>query len=91
MAVIDALEGAIVPHLATGQTVVLDLTEVTFADSSLLKVLQEARGKASEGGGALFVRNPSEGVRKLLSLGELDDLVQAEALRQNEANEAPHP
>jgi anti-anti-sigma factor len=77
------IEAAIEPHLARGQTIVVDLSGVTFADSTLLRVLHNARGKASDGGGALLIRNPSEGVRKLLSLGALDDLVQAEVDRQN--------
>jgi hypothetical protein len=33
----------------------------------------------------LLVRNPSDQVRQLLSLGDLDDLVQAEVDRQNDA------
>jgi anti-anti-sigma factor len=85
IASLEELEGAIEPHLAKGQTIVLDLSEVTFADSTLLRVLHQARGKANDGGGALLVRNPSDGIRRLLSLGDLDDLVQAEADRQNNA------
>jgi anti-sigma B factor antagonist len=82
---LDDLQSAVEPHLAPGQTVVLDLSGVTFADSTLLKVLQQARGKADTVGGALLVRNPSDQVRQLLSLGDLDDLVQAEVDRQNDA------
>ena len=40
---VDDLQGAIEPFLAPGQTVILDLSEVTFADSTLLKVLAQAR------------------------------------------------
>jgi anti-anti-sigma factor len=85
LAGLDDLQSAIEPHLAQGQTVVLDLSDVTFADSTLLNVLNRARNKASDRSGALLVRNPSPVVRRLLSLGDLDDLVQAEADRQNEA------
>ena len=84
MAGLDDLQGAIEPHLAPGQTVVLDLSDVRFADSTLLKVLQQARGKADNAGGALLVRNPSDEVRKLLALGDLDDLVRAEVDRLND-------
>lgn len=84
MAGLDDLQRAVEPHLAAAQTVVLDLSGVKFADSTLLKVLHQARGKANEVGGALLVRNPSDGVRKLLSLGDLDDLVQTEVDRQND-------
>ena len=84
MASLDDLQGAVEPHLAPGQTVVLDLSDVTFADSTLLKVLVQARGKANDVGGALLVRNPSDQLRKLLSIGDLDDLVRAEVDRQND-------
>ena len=84
LAGLDDLQSAVEPHLAPGQTVVLDLSDVTFADSTLLKVLVQARGKADDVGGALLVRNPSDQVRQLLSLGDLDDLVHAEVDRQND-------
>jgi anti-sigma B factor antagonist/stage II sporulation protein AA (anti-sigma F factor antagonist) len=83
MSGLDDLQSAVEPHLAPGQTVVLDLSGVTFADSTLLKVLTQARGKANQTGGALLVRNPSDQVRQLLALGDLDDLVRAEVDRQN--------
>jgi anti-anti-sigma factor len=85
MAGLDDLQSAIEPHLAPGQTVVLDLSAVRFADSTLLRVLSQARGRADEVGGALLVRNPSSQVRQMLSIGSLDDLVQAEVDRQNES------
>ena len=84
LAGLDDLQSAVEVHLAPGQTVVFDLSGVTFADSTLLKVLQRARGKAHDVGGALLVRNPSDQIRQLLSIGDLDDLVQAEADRQND-------
>jgi anti-anti-sigma factor len=84
MAGLDALQSAVEPQLAPGQTVVLDLSGVTFADSTLLKVLVQARGKANDVGGALLVRNPSDQVRQLLSISDLDDLVHAEVDRQND-------
>ena len=84
MASLDDLQSAVEPHLAPGQTVVLDLSEVTFADSTLLKVLVQARGKANDIGGALLVRNPSDQLRKLRAIGDLDDLVHAEVDRQND-------
>lgn len=84
MAGLDDLQNAIEPHLASGQTVVLDLSNVTFADSTLLRVLTQARGRADEVGGALLVRNPSDQIRQVLSIGKLDDLVHAEVDRQND-------
>lgn len=84
MAGLEDLHGAIEPHLAPGQTVVLDLSGVTFADSTLISVLIQARGKANDVGGALLVRNPSREIRQLLSFGDLDDLAHAEVDRQND-------
>lgn len=84
MAGLDDLQSAVEPHLAPDQTVVLDLSDVTFADSTLLRVLVQARGKANELGGALLVRNPSDQIRRLLTIGDLEDLVQAEVDRQND-------
>ena len=81
---VDELQKAVEPHLAPGQTVVLDLSHVTFADSTLLHVLDRARGRVDQMGGALLVRNPSDQIRQLLAIGALDDLVQAEVDRQNE-------
>lgn len=84
MAGLDDLQRAIEPHLAPGQTVVLDLSAVTFADSTLLKVLSQARGQADQVGGALLVRNPSDQVRQLLSFADLTDLAQTEVNRLND-------
>lgn len=84
LAGLDDLQRAIEPHLARGQTVVVDLSGVRFADSTLLRVLSHARGRADDVGSALLVRNPSDDVRKLLSLGDLDELVHAEVDRQND-------
>ena len=84
LAGLDDIQSVIEPHLASGQTIVLDLSGVTFADSTLLNVLHRARSRANDGGGALLVRNPSDRILQLLSLGDLDDLVQTEVGRQND-------
>jgi stage II sporulation protein AA (anti-sigma F factor antagonist) len=84
LAGVGDLRHAIEPFLAPGQTVVMDLSEVTFADSSLLNVLAEARNGMRDAGGSLLLRNPSEVTRKLLTIGQLDDLVQDEVDRQND-------
>jgi anti-anti-sigma factor len=84
LAGLNDLQDAIEPLLAPGQTVVLDLSEVTFADSTLLKVITHAHGRVTNAGGALLLRNPSDQTRRLLTLGQLDDLVQEEVDRQND-------
>ena len=85
MSGVGDLRHAIAPFLAPGQTVVMDLSEVTFADSTLLNVLAEARRELDSAGGALLVRNPSEVARRILTIGQLDDLVQREVDRQNDS------
>jgi anti-anti-sigma factor len=80
---VGELRDAVEPFLAPDQTVVLDLQEVTFADSALLNALVQARGALTEVGGSLLLRNPSVMARRLLTLGELNDLVQDEVERQN--------
>jgi len=78
------LRDAVEPFLAPDQTVVLDLRDVTFADSAFLNALVQARGALTEVGGSLLLRNPSVMARRLLTLGELNDLVQDEVDRQND-------
>jgi anti-anti-sigma factor len=73
------------PYLGPGQTIVMDLSQVTFADSTLIKVLVRARGELTAAGGSLLLRNPSAQARRLLTFGELERLVQDEADRQNGA------
>lgn len=63
------LAGAIADVLASGaQTVVVDYTNVTFCDSSGLRVLVQAAKLARATGGAFVVHNPT---RPLLRLAEL--------------------
>ena len=81
---VGELRDAVEPFLAPDQTVVLDLRDVTFADSAFLNTLVQARGALTELGGSLLLRNPSVMARRLLTLGELNDLVQDEVERQND-------
>lgn len=81
---VEQLRDAIQPALAPAQTVVMDLSGLTFADSSLLSVLATARGALTRSGGSLLLRNPSEQARRVLTLGQLDHLVHDEIDRQNE-------
>ena len=81
---VGELRDAVEPFLAPDQTVVLDLRDVSFADSSFLNALVQARGALTEVGGSLLLRNPSVLARRLLTLSELNDLVQDEVERQND-------
>jgi anti-sigma B factor antagonist len=60
--------------LATGPTaLVLDLDAVTFIDSTGLGVLVELGHNATDGGGALVLRNPSPRVVRILQTSGLHD------------------
>jgi anti-anti-sigma factor len=83
MAAMELLRDSVEPYLAPQQTIVMDLSQVTFADSTLIKVLVRARGELTAAGGSLLLRNPSENARRLLTFGELESLIHDEADRQN--------
>lgn len=51
---------------------VLDLTDVTFMDSTGLKVLLSIQRRADLAGGTLAVAGPTRSVRKILALTGLD-------------------
>lgn len=84
MATCERLRDAIEPYLGPRQTVILDLAEVGFMDSSMLNLLAHARSKLSEDGGSLILRNPSEAARRLLTLAEMSDLLEAERIAEND-------
>lgn len=56
-------------------TIVLDLSGVTFIDSSGLRALVAAHKRAQAGGGELVVAGPSEPVLRLLGLTGLDQVL----------------
>ena len=74
----EHLRDAIEPHLGPRQTIVLDLSLVRFADSSMLKVLVQARGRLTKDGGSLVLRNPSEAAHRLLTVARAQDLLDIE-------------
>ena len=77
MATCGRLRDAIEPHLGPQQTIVLDLSDVQFADSSCLTGLVHARGNLTADGGSLMLRNPSDAARRLLSAASLGFLRRA--------------
>jgi anti-anti-sigma factor len=81
IATCERLRDAIEPHLGPKQTIVLDLSEVRFMDSSSLHVLEQAHGTLTADGGSLILRNPSDAARLLLTA------VQAQHLLEEDANE----
>lgn len=78
LATCGRLRDAIEPHLAPGQLVVLDLSGVTFMDSSCLAVLEQARTTLTADGGSLILRNPSTAARHLLTVAGMTKLFAVE-------------
>ena len=76
------LRDVIEPHMGPNQKIILDLSEVEFMDSSSLKVLVQARGRLTENGGSLILRNPSKAAHRLLTVAGANDLLEADA-REN--------
>lgn len=68
----DPLLGA----MATGGEVVLDMSDTTFMDSSVIGLLAEARGRAIVGGGFFRIAAPSDQVRRTLALVALDAIIE---------------
>jgi anti-sigma B factor antagonist len=79
MATAGRLRDVIEPHMGPNQKIILDLSEVEFMDSSSLKVLVQARGRLTENGGSLILRNPSSAAHRLLTVAGANDLLEADA------------
>ena len=79
MATAGRLRDAIEPHMGPEQTIVLDLSEVEFMDSSFLHVLVQARGRLTESRGSLVLRNPSRAAHQLLTVAGANDLLETDA------------
>ena len=58
-----------------GQRLVLDLSDVTFVDSTVLGVLVRAVRIAEQAGSSLAVRNPAAAIRRVFELTGLNRLL----------------
>jgi anti-anti-sigma factor len=76
MVSVETIRDAIEPHLGPQQAIIIDLSGVEFVDSSLVKVLAHARTKVTAAGN-LMVRNPSPAARRILTLLEVESIVDA--------------
>jgi anti-anti-sigma factor len=69
---VDELAGMVHEALCSGaHEVDVDLREVSFMDTTALRVLQQAREVLASSGGFLCLRNPQPQVRQLLRLTAL--------------------
>ena len=76
----DLLEDAVSPFIATTPRVVVDLSEVQFIDSSGLGALIALHQRAADAGGELTLRNPSDGVRRVLDLTRTGPVFEVEVV-----------
>jgi len=79
MATAGRLRDVIEPHMGPKQKIILDFSEVEFMDSSCLKVLVQARGRLTENGGSLILRNPSTAAHRVLTVARATDLLETDA------------
>lgn len=61
---------------ASGERLVIDLTAVSFMDSTGLRVLIAANGAASEGGYELFIVTGESPAKRVLELTRMDEHMQ---------------
>jgi anti-anti-sigma factor len=73
----DQLRTAIEPELGPNVTIVIDLSEVTYMDSTCLNVLLHAQLRQDELGGAFAIQHPSPTAERLLTLTGLEHLIRA--------------
>jgi anti-anti-sigma factor len=70
----DALEEELVRVEATdAATIVLDLADLSFLDSSGIRLLIAASGRSRADSGRLVIRRPPESVRRVLRVAGVDD------------------
>ena len=72
------LEAVVLERLDAGQSVVIDLRELQFMDSSGLRVLIAAHTRANEGAGEFAIVRPREGseVAKILAIAGVEQQLQ---------------
>ena len=68
----DQLRRAVAPYIAAGGRLVLDLSQVTFCDSTGLAVLVGVHKRLAAAGGALELRAPVQRVQHLLTITGLN-------------------
>ena len=71
-------------HVATFPTgfddgLVIDLANVTFMDSSGLRILMDLTARAAEAGVAMVLRSPSRPVARIIEISGLDGVLSVQA------------
>lgn len=73
---VDALPDAIAAGLGSGNSVRVDIGEVTFLDSSLLRALMLSRQRLAAGGIDIRVRNAQPQARRIFEMANVDSLLE---------------
>jgi anti-anti-sigma factor len=68
----DSTEAAVVAALTSGRSVIIDLADVTFVDSSGVATLIAIAQKAEAEGTLLSIRNAPPNVRRIFEIAGLD-------------------
>jgi anti-sigma B factor antagonist len=74
----DAMKVALAGALEQSSTVVVDLGDVGFIDSTGLSALIWGHGQAQEAGGSLRLRRPTPMLRRLLEITALESVLVTE-------------
>ena len=72
------LTSALAEVTASGATVLLDVADLEFIDSTGLVALVGALKRARDNAGDIVLRHPTRSMRKLLEIANLSDLFQIE-------------
>ena len=75
MASRENVEPAITVAARSGASVILDLSELSFCDSSGISMLFAVHKKAVAAGGALTIRAPLPAVRRVIEITRLDSVI----------------
>ena len=75
-----AVERAVAPYMSRGEPLVLDLSEVTFADVSSVRMLLALHRDADDRGWEFAVASPSAAMRFVLRLCQAEDVLPAFAV-----------
>ena len=76
VATCERLRDAIDAHTYPSQSITLDISDVSFMDSSCLNLFAQTHRTFAEDGGSLILRNPTEMATRLLSLTGLEYLAE---------------
>ena len=82
LAACQRLRDVIEPNLGPQQSIILDMSDVEFMDSSSLRFLVQARGALTGDGGSLTLRNPSVAAHRLLTLAGAEALLDDDSGRE---------